>query len=168
MRVRSGVVAFALTCTVMLTAYETESTSAQALPVQPPDAEFSAATAGTLAPGQFRVTTGLDKEPQYVQGPVACDAGEDSFTIAIGDPDAGGVEIGLSPDESALQYVDLGYRNGVSLVLLNNGETDGETGQALPVVHKTANTYFVSGYAIGMTASHRDTSRYFEITVACP
>lgn len=175
MRVRWGLGAIVLTGTVLLTAYEAETTSARAVSGQPPDASFSDATVGapegiarTLAPGRFIFTTGLDKVPQHIQGPVACDTEADSFRIAIGDPDGGGVEIGLSTDESTLQYVDLGYRNGVNLMLRNDGETDRTPGQAPPTVRKTGNTYFASGYATGLTSTNRDTSRYFEIFVTCP
>lgn len=176
MRIRWGLVASVLTCTVLLTGYKSETTSAQAVPSQMPDAVFSDATAGaqdsnaarTLAPGRFRFTTGLDKVPQHIQGPVTCHTAEDDYVIAIGNPDAGGVEIGLSQDESILKYVDLGYRQGVSLMLVNDGDTDRVAGKALPTVHKTGNSYFVSGYATGLTASQHDVNRYFEISVACP
>lgn len=172
MRIRWGLVASVLTCTVLLIGYKSEITSAQAVPSQ----EFSDTTAGategdaerTLAPGHFRFTAGLDKEPQHIQGPVTCDTRDDVYRIAIGDPDAGGVEIGLSQGESILKYAALGYRNGVHLMLINDGEIDREAGQTLPTVRKTGNTYFASGYATGLTASQRDTSRYFEISVACP
>ena len=176
MRIRWGLVASVLTCTVLLTGYKTEATSAQALPIQVPDAELSRTTAvandinaaRTLAPGHFRFTTGLDKEPQHIQGPVTCDTGDDNYVISIGNPDAGGVEIGLSPDDSVLKYVDLGYRHGVNLMLVNDGVVDSETGKIPPTVQKTGNTYFTSGYATGLTASQRATNRYFEISVACP
>lgn len=176
MRIRWGLVASVLACTVLLTGYKVEATRAQAVPSQVPDADFSDTTAGakegnaagTLTPGHFSFTTGLDKVPQHIQGPVTCDTRDDVYRIAIGDPDAGGVEIGLSQDESILKYADLGYRNGVNLMLINDGEIDRETDQTLPTVHKMGNTYFASGFATGFTASQRDTDRYFEISVACP
>ena len=176
MRIRWGLVASVLTCTVLLTGYKSEITSAQAVPSQIPNADFSDATVGaneanaarTLAPGHFRFTMGLDKEPQHIQGPVTCDTKGDVYRIAIGDPDAGGVEIGLSQDESSLKYVYLGYRSGVSLMLVNDGEIDGETGNTAPAVHKTGSTYFASGYATGLTANQLEAKRYFEISVACP
>ena len=176
MRIRWGLVASVLTCSVLLTGYKTETTGAQAVPSQMPDAETSDTTVGanesdaarTLAPGRFRFTTGLDKEPQHIQGPVTCDTRDDVHRIAIGDPDAGGVEIGLSQDESTLKYVYLGNRNGVNLMLVNDGELEPETGKTLPTVHKTGNTYFASGYATGLTAGQRHINRYFDISVACP
>jgi hypothetical protein len=165
-------VATTLTCGVLLTAYQYQTTSAQAVASQAPNATSSdpaaVAQEQTLAPGHFRFTTGLDKEPQYIQGSVVCDTKDGIHRIAIGDPDAGGVERGLSGDESILKYADLGYRNGVNLALVNDGETGSETGKALPAVHKTGNTYFASGYATGLTTGQRDTTRYFEISVACP
>lgn len=176
MRIRWGMVAAVLTCTVLLTGYKDETTSAQALPSQVPDAEFSDISAGakdgnaarTLAPGHFLFTTGLDKVPQHIQGPVTCDTRDDVHRIAIGDPDAGGVEIGLSQDESILKYADLGFRNGVNLMLINDRENDRETGKTPPTVHKIGSTYLASGYATGLTASQHEIDRYFEISVACP
>jgi len=175
-RIRWALVASVLTCTVLLTGYKYETTSAQSAPGPSPDAEFSDTTAGTregnaartLAPGQFRLTTGLVKVPQHIQGAVTCDTRDDVYRIAIGDPESGGVEIGLSQDESILKYADLGYRDGVNLMLINDGDVDREAGETLPIVHKVGNTYFASGYATGLTASQLDTDRYFEISVACP
>ncbi len=176
MRVRWSLVAAVLACTVGLAAHENQTMRAQAVPGQVPDAEFSDATAAvkedsaahTLEPGQFRFTTGLDKEPQHIQGPVVCGTRDGLYKIALGNPDAAGVEIGLTQDESTLKYVDLGYRNGVSLMLVNDGQPDRGSGQSPPVVYKTGNTYFVSGYATGLTSTQRETNRYFEISVACP
>lgn len=176
MRIRWGLVAAVLTCTVLLTVYKDETTRAQALPSHLAGADFSDATVGakedsaarTLAPGHFRFTTGLDQEPQHIQGPVTCDTRDDVYRIAIGDLNAGGVEIGLSQDESILKYADLGYRNGANLMLINDGDADREPGKARPILRKLGNTYFASGYATGLTASQRETDRYFEISVACP
>jgi len=176
MRAHWGLVASVLTCTVLLTAYKNETTSAQAVPSQLPDAEFSDTAAGangskaarTLAPGHFRFTTGLEKLSQHIQGPVRCDTRDDIHRVAIGDPDAGGVEIGLSQDESTLKYVDLGYRNGANFMFVNDGNLDPQPGETPPTVHKAGNTYFASGYATGWTADQRETNRYFELTVACP
>ena len=175
MRIRWALVASVLTCTVLLTGYKSETTRAQAVPSLP-EGEFSDTTAGakgsnaagTLSPGHFRFTIGRDKEPQHIQGPVTCDTRDDVYRIVIGDPDAGGVEIGLTQNESILKYAALGDRNGVNLMLINDGESDRETDRPPPTVHKTGNTYFASGYATGLTASHRDTTRFFEISVACP
>lgn len=176
MRIRWGPVVSVLTCSVLLTGYRYETSSAQAVPNQPPSAGFSGTTAGategdnapTLAPGHFRFTTGLDKIPQPIQGPVTCDTRDDVYRIAIGDPDAGGIEIGLTHHESFLKYVDLGNREGVNLMMINDGDGVREAGETPPAVHKAGDTYFASGYATGVTASQHDTDRYFEIAVACP
>lgn len=169
MRFRWGLLASALTCTVLLTAYENATSSARAVPSQLPAAESSNATAraNELPPGDFRFTTGLAKVPQHIEGPVTCDTRDDTYRIAIGDQEAGGVEIGLQ-EESSLKYVDLGNRSGVNLALINNGNTGDDPSGTPPSVHKTGDTYFVSGYATGLTASQQDTSLYFEISVACP
>ena len=175
MRIRSGLVATVLTCSVLLTGYKAETTSAHAVPGQSPDEEFSEMLTGakegsaarTLAPGHFRFTTGLDRAPQHIQGLVSCETRDDNRLIAIGDQDAGGVEIGLSEDESTLKYVDLGYRDGIFLMLVNDGEPPA-AGSAPPVLQKAGATYLVSGYARGLTATQHDVDRYFEISVACP
>jgi hypothetical protein len=172
MRIRGGLVVAVLTCTVLLTGYKNET---RTHPATNTDADFSdttAAAAGnaarTFAPGHFRFTTGLDKVPQHIQGPVTCDTKDDVHRIAIGDPAAGGVEIGLSQDESIVKYVDLGYREVVNLMLINDSNKDLEAGRTPPAIHKVGDTYFTSGYATGLTAGNQDTDRYFEIVVACP
>jgi hypothetical protein len=167
MRIRWGLLAPVLTGIVLLAAYQDTTTSARAVPDQAVLTK-SAAGVAELEPGNFRFTTGLDKVPQHIRGPVTCDTRDDTYRIAIGDPDAGGVEIGLSQDESILKYVDLGYRNGVYLALFNDEQTVGDQGQALPSVRKTGDTYVASGYARGMTPSQHDARVYFEISVACP
>lgn len=175
MRGRWALVASLLTCTVLLTAYKSEATRAQALPGELPDGGSSVTaagangndTAGTLAPGDFRFTIGLDHERQHIQGPVTCDTRGDVRRISIGDPNAGGVEIGLSEDESTLKYVDLGYRNGVFLMLVNDGDAEREVDTA-PAVRKSGETYFTSGYATAFAAGQHETERYFELSVACP
>lgn len=170
MRFRWGLLASALTCTVLLTAYENATSSARAVPSKLPGTESSGATAlaNELPPGHFRFTTGLARVPQHIQGPVTCDTRDDTYRIAIGDQEAGGVEIGLSWDESTLKYVDLGNRSGVNLAVINDGEAGRDASRTPPSVHKTGDTYLVSGYATGLTTSQQDTSLYFEISVACP
>lgn len=169
MRIRRGLVIAVLTCAVLLTGYKIDTTSALAGPSHDVTAGANQDSARqTLAPGDFRFTMGLDKEPQHIQGPVVCDTRDDVHRIAIGDPNAGGVELGLSEDESALKYAYLGYRNGVYLMVVNDGDTDREVGETPPAVHKTGTTYFASGYATGLTATQRVIDRYFEISVACP
>lgn len=164
MRIRWGLLAPVLTGVVLLAAYQDTPTNARAVPA----INNAAAGASELQPGDFRFTTGLDRVPQHIRGPVTCDTRDDTFRITIGNPDAGGVEIGLSQDESTLKYADLGHRNGVYLALFNDGETVGDTSQALPSVRKIGNTYLASGYARGMTPSQHDARLYFEISAACP
>ena len=176
MRVRWGLVAAVLTCTVLTAGYKGETTRAQALPSLGSEADVSVATAGAkddgagrmLAPGHFRFTTGLDKEPQHIHGHVTCDTRGDVYRIAIGDPSSGGVEIGVAQDASILKYADLGYRNGANLMLVNDGTADREPGEAPPTFRKWGDTYFASGYATGLTASQHEIDRYFEISVSCP
>ncbi len=178
-RTRRLLLASGLTCTVLIAGYQTETTSARAISTEGKAAEISkaAGTANTaddtqtLSPGEFRFTTGLDREPQHIRGPVTCDTRDDTYRIRIGDPDANGVETGLSLDGSSLKYVDLGNRGGVYYALFNDGEDVIDASgpdQARGAVHKTGNTYVASGYATGTTASRHGTGLYFEIAVACP
>ena len=175
MRIRRGLVIAVLTCTVLLTGYKVDPTSALAVPGRLPD-DVSDGTPGAkrgsvapaLAPGEFRFTTGLDKVPQHIHGPVVCDTRDGIHRIVIGDPDAGGVEVGLSADESTLKYADLGYRNGVYLMLVNDGDSGRAAGKTAPAVRKAGMTYVASGYATGMTATQQNIDRYFEIAVTCP
>lgn len=172
-RTRRRLLASALTCTVLIVAYQAETTSARATSAEAKAAEISKA-AGTanadsaLAPGEFSFTTGLDREPQHIQGPVTCDTRDDTRRIKIGDPDTTGVEVGLSSDESTLRYVDLGNRGGVYLALFNDGSDVVDASTSPGTVRKTGNTYVVSGYASGNTADQNTTRLYFEISVACP
>ncbi|MFN8072844.1 MAG: lipoprotein LpqH [Mycobacterium sp.] len=178
MRTRGRLLASALTCTVLIAAYQIETTNARAVSTEGKAAAISKSAGAantaddspTLAPGEFRFTTGLDREPQHIQGPVTCDTRDDTYRIKIGDPDANGVEIGLSLDESSLKYVDLGNRGGIYYALFNDGEDviNGGPAPAPGTVHKTGNTYVVSGYATGTTANQHSTGLYFEIAVACP
>ena len=52
-------------------------------------------------------------------------------------------------------------------MLVNDGEP-AAAGSTPPVLQKSGATYFVSGYARGLTATQHDVDRYFEISVACP
>lgn len=179
-RIRRRLLASALTCAALIAAYQNETSSARAVPNEIKDAEISksAATANgeqPLSPGEFRFTTGLDREPQHIFGSVTCDTRDGVHRIRIGDPYAGGLELGISPDESTLKYVDLGNRGGVYLALFNDGDevfhdADPQGRPSTPpgTVHKTGGTYFTSGYATGTTADQQSTGLYFEISVACP
>lgn len=128
--------------------------------------------AQTLKPGDFRFSTGVDKQPQHIHGPVTCDTRDDTYRIRIGDPDAGGLEIGLSLDGANLKYVDLGNRGGVYFALFNDSDDPlGDGGDQRPAegaVRRAGETYLVSGRATGMSANHHVTQLYFDISVACP
>lgn len=87
----------------------------------------------------------------------------------IGDPDAGGLEVGLTLDESSLKYVDLGNRGGVYFAFFNDALTEGgEPSAADGAVHKAGDTYFVSGRATGTSATQHLSTLQFDISVACP
>jgi hypothetical protein len=158
----------------LIVAYQTETTSARATSAEAKAAEISKAAGAanndsTLAPGEFRFTTGRDREPQRIQGPVTCDIRDGIRRIKIGDPYSTGVEIGLSSHESSLRYVDLGNRGGVYFALFNDGTDVADPGDPTAgSVHKTGDTYVVSGYATGSTAAQNTARLYFEISVACP
>lgn len=167
--------ASAVTCAVLFAGYHTEATSARAVSDEMGVSDLSSAAGAAnvpdamrvLPPGKFRFTTGRDKEPQYIEGPVTCDTRDDTYRVTIGDPDARGVEIGLSPDESTLKYVDLGNRAGTYFAFYSD-DSEGDPGAARGSVRKTDDTYLVSGEATGTTAHQQVTRLHFDIAVACP